>query len=153
MSTKTTSCSLEARKTQSCRLFIKTSFYTTSHFSSTNLCTQYHNKNINNLFKLSKLPMKLQVCVQKKIPPTIEQPSDEKSSMPPVSVASVFNQLRHLTRHPFDLSKTDCTNMIDWTNDAIWTYNFCHLRNKQIFGYDHKYIFNISTLSPMIDSI
>ena len=121
MSTKITLCSLEERKTQSFRLLIKTSCYTTSHFSSTNLYTQYHNKKIKNLFKWSKLPMALQVCVQECFLSTVEQLLDLKSSIPPVSVASVLNQQRHLTCHPFDLSKTDCPNMIDWTNDDIWT--------------------------------
>ena len=50
MSTKTITCSLETRKTQSCQLSIRKSFYTTSYFSLTYLCTQYHpktNKNSN----------------------------------------------------------------------------------------------------------
>ena len=65
--------------------------------------------------------MTLQVCVQEYFLSTVEQLLDLKSSIPPVSVASVLNQQRHLTCHPFDLSKTDCPNMIDWTNDDIWT--------------------------------
>ena len=76
-------------------------------------------KQTKTLPKLSKLPTTLQVCVQNVLPPTNEQPSDYKSSMPLVFAASVLNQQRHLTRHSFNLSETDCPNTIDWTNDAI----------------------------------
>ena len=76
-------------------------------------------KQTKALLKLSKLTTTLQVCVQNVLPPTNEQPSDYKSSMPPVFAASVLNQQRHLTCHSFNLSETDCPNTIAWTNDAI----------------------------------
>ena len=43
-------------------------------------------------------------------PPTVEQPLDYKFPMPPVSIVSVLNQRRRLTRQPFNLSETDGPN-------------------------------------------
>ena len=51
------------------------------------------------------------IRVKTYLPPTVEQPADSKSSMPPVSLASVINQCRNITHQPFSLSKTYCPNM------------------------------------------
>ena len=53
-------------------------------------------KQTKNLFKQ---PTTLQEFVQTHLPPTVKQPLDYKSPMPPVTVASVLNQQRQLTRH------------------------------------------------------
>ena len=95
------------KEKKSFRLSIKTSLHTTSNFSSTYLCTQYHLKTTKTLFKLPKLPTTLQGGVQTHLPPIIEQSLDYIPPMPLVSVASLLNQRRHITRQHLYLSKTD----------------------------------------------
>ena len=65
-------------------------------------------KQTKNTFKLPKLPMTLQRCVQTHFPPTVEQPLEYKYSISTVSISSVLNQRLHITRQPLDLSETDC---------------------------------------------
>ena len=62
------------------------------------------------LFKWLKIPTTLQGFVQTYLTPTIEQPLDYKYSIPPVYVASAFNQQHHLTHQPFNLSKNRPSN-------------------------------------------
>ena len=48
---------------------------------------------------LFKLPTTLQGCAQTHLPQTVKQLLDFKYTMPPLTVASVSNQQRQLTRH------------------------------------------------------
>ena len=89
---KIISCSLETSKAQFLRISITTSFYTKSHYNSTNLCTQYHSKTNKTIFKSTKLPKTLQSCVQTHLLSTIKQPLVHKSLTLPAPVGPIFDQ-------------------------------------------------------------
>ena len=68
--------------------------------------------------------------VQKCLPPTVKQPWDFKSPMPPVTVESVLNQRRQLTRH---ISTFPKQNVQTRQFESTALFERSPFRNKQVY--------------------
>ena len=104
---KRISCSLEKRKTKSCRLSIKTSL----HKHHNPVRPTYVLNTIPKNKTLFRLPTTLQGCVQTHLPPTVNQQLNYKYPMPPVTVVLVLNQQRHITQHFSTFTKKTIRNL------------------------------------------